>query len=204
MKGHKLWTAILLLGLLLLAQMSTAQEKIASAEKAETPTAPREAIKVHGHWIIVIRNPDGSVASRREFENSLDVTGQTFLSWLLAGQSGTFGWVVQIGPLCGKGKSETCSLTEATLANDPNAVTLFKSGLMPVLFASAPTTGPNAGAIVLSGSAVAANSGAIEKVSTKVLVNNGQLYGFTSTSLSQSISVKAGQTADVTVAIRFS
>jgi hypothetical protein len=30
-----------------------------------------EGIKVHGHWVLEIRNPDGSLASRKEFENSL-------------------------------------------------------------------------------------------------------------------------------------
>ena len=32
---------------------------------------PREGIKVHGHWTIVVKNPDGTVAQRREFDNDL-------------------------------------------------------------------------------------------------------------------------------------
>jgi len=198
--------------LLLAPQMAATQQKPATppdppakSSSARTENGPpHEAINVHGHWLIVVRNPNGSVASRREFENSLDTTGQTFLSWFLAGQSQTFGWVVQIGALCGKRTATTCSLTEAKLANDTNAVNLFKDGLVPVLSASVPTTGTNTGVVVLAGSVVAANAGAIEKVNTKVLINNGQLYGFTSASLSQAITVKAGQTVDVTVAIRFS
>ena len=33
--------------------------------------APSEGIKVHGHWTLEIRNPDGSLASRHEIENEL-------------------------------------------------------------------------------------------------------------------------------------
>jgi len=32
---------------------------------------PGEGITVHGHWLIEVHNPDGSLASRHEFENSL-------------------------------------------------------------------------------------------------------------------------------------
>ncbi len=35
------------------------------------PKGQREGIKVHGHWTIEVRNPDGKVVSHREFENSL-------------------------------------------------------------------------------------------------------------------------------------
>lgn len=31
-----------------------------------------EGIKVHGHWVIEVRNPDGSLVNRVEFENSID------------------------------------------------------------------------------------------------------------------------------------
>ncbi len=52
------------------AQNSTAE---ASAQKGQS-----EGIKVHGHWIIEVRNPDGKVVERREFENSLDPGGFVF------------------------------------------------------------------------------------------------------------------------------
>ena len=41
----------------------------ASAEKEAN--GKKEGIQVHGHWVIEIRNRDGSVASRKEFDNSL-------------------------------------------------------------------------------------------------------------------------------------
>jgi hypothetical protein len=33
-------------------------------------------IKLHGHWVMTLKNADGSVAERREFENSLVTSGQ--------------------------------------------------------------------------------------------------------------------------------
>ena len=70
------------------ASLAQAQSK-ANASKpaaaAATTTAPAaksapkgqfEGIKVHGHWTIEVRNPDGTVASHREFENSLNTTDQ--------------------------------------------------------------------------------------------------------------------------------
>jgi hypothetical protein len=49
----------------------------------------REGIKVHGHWTIDIRNPDGTLATHREFENALIKTSNFPGGWtgatLLAG-----------------------------------------------------------------------------------------------------------------------
>jgi hypothetical protein len=70
-----------------------------SAEKKSETEAPGKSldgsIKVHGHWLINVRNPDGTLADHREFENSLaiDQGGDAFLIGLLAGYyvPGDFG-----------------------------------------------------------------------------------------------------------------
>src|SRR5271154_6454109 len=60
------------------AQSATATTTAESAKESSLSeeTRPKgtqnEGIKVHGHWTIEVRNPDGSVATHREFENSLD------------------------------------------------------------------------------------------------------------------------------------
>ncbi len=83
----------------------------ATPKPAAGPAAPagqsaakgqREGIKVHGHWTIEVRNPDGTVVSQTEFENALSpgfsfpiINGLTaqvpgggaFLSALMAGQA---------------------------------------------------------------------------------------------------------------------
>jgi hypothetical protein len=68
--------------------------------KSEHPGGPQEGIKVHGHWVIEVRNPDGSLASHTEFENALvPATGTSLLAQLLSrGQS--FGYfTVVIGDI---------------------------------------------------------------------------------------------------------
>jgi hypothetical protein len=41
-------------------------------------------IKVHGHWVIEVKNPGGKVTARREFENAIQPTGMSYLASLLA------------------------------------------------------------------------------------------------------------------------
>lgn len=48
------------------------------AEEKPSSDGSHEGIKVHGHWTIEVRNPDGTLVTHREFENSL-VSGGTFV-----------------------------------------------------------------------------------------------------------------------------
>src|SRR5207237_8527169 len=53
------------------AQSPARSQSLDSAEQAEEPNGKQSVgIRVHGHWTIVVRNADGSVASLSEFENS--------------------------------------------------------------------------------------------------------------------------------------
>ena len=45
---------------------------------------PQEGIKVHGHWVIDIRQPDGTLVSHHEFENALQPDARGFLVAVLA------------------------------------------------------------------------------------------------------------------------
>jgi hypothetical protein len=62
----------------------------------------QEGIQVHGHWVLEIRNPDGSVAQRKEFENSLTppsglaTNGAGILAPLLAGATTAGPWAVGV------------------------------------------------------------------------------------------------------------
>lgn len=61
------------------------------------PSVPRgqhEGIAVHGHWIIDVKNPDGTLASHREFENAIASTGPDLLTGLLSGQYTSGGFYV--------------------------------------------------------------------------------------------------------------
>lgn len=178
-----------------------------SASKQTRDGGRSGAIHVHGHWTITVRNPDGSVSSRREFENSLVAAGPKFLAALLAGQTTQFNWAVKLGTLCGTQAAVPCYLGEPPLANDPIAVNFFKTGLVPQLSVSSPATGTNSGKLVLAGSATAIYAGQITDVSTIAVIpagNADSIMGFSGTNLQQPIAVQVGQIMNVTVVFSFS
>ena len=49
----------------------------ASARQHQHPPieVPAGDIKIHGHWVIDVRNPDGTPAARREFDNAVTTAG---------------------------------------------------------------------------------------------------------------------------------
>lgn len=63
--------------------MSLAAGAPASAAAAQGGGGPQEGIKVHGRWVVEVRNPDGTLATRTEFNNAL-ASGDQNLSALLA------------------------------------------------------------------------------------------------------------------------
>ena len=84
---------------------AAAQPKAAQAgeeeKEAASPAKPgSEGIKVHGHWKFVVKNADGTVASTREFENSLISGGQgdQLLSGLLSGNYVIGDWGIVLCP----------------------------------------------------------------------------------------------------------
>jgi len=66
------------------------------------PKGKHEGIKVHGHWVVDIRNRDGSLASRHEFENALITAGGSgpgVFYEILSGGNMTAGWQIQFSCL---------------------------------------------------------------------------------------------------------
>ena len=52
-------------------------------EKGDSAT--HQGVKVHGHWVIDVKNPDGTIAQHRDFENSLESSAQGYLVGLMSG-----------------------------------------------------------------------------------------------------------------------
>lgn len=75
----------------------------AKARAAAKPSGGRqEGIKVHGHWVIDIRNPDGTLASHHEFENALASGGGDQLLALLLAHKGNPGrWELSLAAAVG-------------------------------------------------------------------------------------------------------
>jgi hypothetical protein len=73
--------------------------RIAGSQKPETAT--NQGLKVHGHWIIDVKNPDGTLAQHRDFENSLQLTGQGYLVGLMSGYLVPGDYMLAIGASSG-------------------------------------------------------------------------------------------------------
>jgi hypothetical protein len=71
--------------------------RMQAEEERSAPNSPvSQGIKVHGHWVLQVKNADGTLAQRREFENSLvatspnasqSLTGDEILGLLLTGNA---------------------------------------------------------------------------------------------------------------------
>jgi len=83
-----------------LSQSPVATPDVASAAPSEEEATPAAAakqkggIKVHGHWVIEVKRKDGTVAERREFENSYN--GVNFMGYLLSGLAVSTDPVIQL------------------------------------------------------------------------------------------------------------
>jgi hypothetical protein len=78
-------------------QEATPAKSAAAAERKHAG-GKDERVKVHGHWVLEIRNPDGSLAQRKELENALVVGGRGALAQLLNGGAVVGGWYIVLQP----------------------------------------------------------------------------------------------------------
>jgi hypothetical protein len=75
------------------AAPAAAVVKPAEEEEAAPAAKPGgEGVKVHGHWVIQVKNADGTLGERREFSNSLvtdqaELSGDEVLAALLSGNA---------------------------------------------------------------------------------------------------------------------
>jgi hypothetical protein len=127
-------------------------------------------IKVHGHWVIEVRNPDGKLVARREFENSLAPGGQNFLATFLSRQYSVGAWEIWLissdntKNVCTfSGNPVPCQINEPNSGEAPGC-----TGGPTSCFATLQVTPPPSGGwtFSLSGSAVAAVAGVIDTVQT--------------------------------------
>jgi hypothetical protein len=198
------------------------QEHAVSAQKS-LAKGSREGIKVHGHWAIEVRNPDGSVVTHREFENALGLSGGSSLVAVLS-RGGSVGfWKIQlndpngsanaIGPCINSAnnKGSDCEVIEPGWASVQGTLS-FQFPTLTV--SSIAQSGTSPAQLVLSGTAVASVTDSIGTVATLLntcpatvapsspcATSSQFLFTFAS---ANSVNVTAGQTIAVTVTISFS
>jgi hypothetical protein len=191
-----------------------------TADTSAGPPAggPSEGIRVHGDWTIEVRQPDGSLVSRSQFQNALTTLGRDRLNSFLSRANTPGAWAVTLD---GTSPSTTpCRLVDGTTPASCNVVESI-SALSPSsyvsknLTVSVPSTGANADKLVLSGSITAGHDGDVKLVGTSNWVCGSSTapdscsgtigpYPITQTSLGAAIPVLSGQQILVTVVISFS
>lgn len=189
----------------------------AAQSRGGGPGGPQEGIKIHGDWVIEVRNPDGTLVTRRAFKNALATGGHQTLSAILSHSSPTVSlWSVHmtslgagdspcLGGSLGNGSpTHTCRIIEPGATNPAGGnvesqnlqVSQTGTGLQPT--------------VTLAGSITAIATGAVNRVMTllgacQVPCNStggGNL--FSDALLSTPIPVVAGQIIQVTVIFSFS
>jgi hypothetical protein len=121
---------------------------LSGAQALAQSGAAQDGIKVHGDWTLTVRNPDGTVAARHEFKNALAISlgGDSLLAQLLSGGAVAGQWSVELYPVpiaaCHSNNSP-CRITENSS---------IPGGTSRDLTKTVPTSGPDAGKLVLRGS----------------------------------------------------
>jgi hypothetical protein len=197
---------------------TSGQKPVASGATPAPANRNATGVKVHGHWTIEVRNPDGTLVTHREFENALVApTGAVTLSQVLTGADLVGGWEVDLAATTA-GNTPPCVFVDPTGAfggKGPCAIVspgfqVRGKATFPTL-SVAPISGT--GGVMLSGTATAGETGNIDTVSSIILycplpspcTNISIAYGpFTSAAVSPAISVTVGQSIAVTVTITFS
>jgi hypothetical protein len=206
---------------------STARGENPSSQGNTHAGGQHEGIKVHGHWTIEVRNPDGSVVTHREFENSLQSSGGTSLASILAGTASPGMWEIRLNgnPSAPSPCPPAPTGFRFLPANDTSCVILSSvfalsaSSASSNVFPNLTVNSSGTGQLVLNGNAIASRDGGVAIVSSylgscfpsmppSTCGQTLQLMPpqFTAVTLSpaQVVQVTAGQTIAVTVNISFS
>ena len=203
-----------------------------AADEEESSTSQKpgdEGIKVHGHWIIDVKDKDGKLVEHRDFHNALVADGATALISLLTGQASAeqmevglstsanptayglyvSGSAFSVGATC-TSYFTTCysNLARTFGVTNARATSIILSGTVPAQSGAYTVTGVST---LLNGCS-STSSNTMTNVSPAACTSNvsstnpgNQLFvsSFTATTIS-SLSVAAGQALSVTVTFTFS
>jgi len=191
-----------------------------------------EGMKMHGHWVIDVRNPDGTLAEHRDFENSIQFGGQAYLIGLMAGYVVPSDYVIDIGtngvltPPCVLNGSQGCFIVRSLATSPGNFLCPLSVCSTNLTYTFNQSNFVNS-SMVLAGSVTANQAGTIAAVATfaggcpstttqtslttvsPATCNAStavplSLIEMTATTLANPINVVSGQLIQVTVTISFS
>jgi hypothetical protein len=156
---------------------------MAAGKKSDDST--HQGVKVHGHWVIDVRNPDGTLAQHRDFENSLESDAQGFLVGLMSGYMIPGDYMLVIGASSG---TSACNATYQFCGIVHNLSTYPALGYCGVYYCTGSSLsyaynfGTSFGgpySLVLSGSITANQTGTIGQVYS--LISTCANIGFSTT-----------------------
>jgi len=138
----------------------------------KTASGMNQNMKMHGHWTIDIKNPDGTLAQHHEFENSIQYDGQNYLVGLMSGYGAAGPWEIYFSSVgavagtspCNSAQYPYCAIVYST-ASQPgsficNGLYTCSTGLtITPTFGVGPT-------LTLAGSIAATQAGSIGFVGT--------------------------------------
>jgi hypothetical protein len=194
------------------ASISSGNGQTQKTATASTSNAgPKEGIKVHGHWSLEIRNPDGSFVKRTEFENDLTSNGALAIMLELSRERSAGAWTVEL--VSNAWTNGTARIYEAG-SNIPD-------NIPPGTGFANLALGVKGSAFLLYGEARAQSDGSITEVQTAHGIctkdispsncapqvnpqSNSNLQLFTHAVLPNAQGIVAGQTVQVTVTITIS
>jgi len=192
-----------------------------------------EGLKMHGHWVIDVKNPDGTLASHNAFENSIQLGGQAYLIGLMAGYVVPADYEIFLQAAgtgaspCVMNSNQGCAIVRSATTSPGNISCTNYVCATTLTYATNQNYSSSANSFVLSGSITANQTGTIGFVSTYAgscpstpiqtglatttpaacpaasATNNG-FNALTGTALATPINVTSGQFVQVTVTITFS
>jgi len=193
------------------AQAPPAAPQASSSAAAAKPAAPaekspasqakgaHEGIAVHGHWIIEVKNPDGTVASHREFDNGIANDGADLLTGVLSGEYAAGGFYITLvgssGQLCDLPTAGRCEVIDTRLTSYGCSATSAAAGACGTLtYTPNAGTSPTVGAVgyTLAGSVQPASGGTIASVATGAVVCPSGSLPATATTFSALSSLTCG------------
>ena len=152
---------------------------VSAAAAKKVPAAPSaskrqtEAIKVHGHWTIEVRNPDGTVASRREFENAIADTGADLLTGLISGEYTPGGFYLDLNTSAGPGNGNGLCGNYGQCTFYDSRITWISGAIGILTYTPNPTGGTSPVSTVgytLSGTVTPGDGGTIVSVGEGILL----------------------------------
>jgi hypothetical protein len=168
--------------------------------RAQEPQGPREGITVHGHWVIDIKNPDGSPALHREFENALLPSGIFAMNGLLTKLFAVDSWSLKLSSTTTSPCGNSGNLPAVCTIGEALNITATSTNLVVSANESAPPT--------LTGSFQAPEAGVLDRVESHVATcgaaaGSCRLRGFSGTNISP-LTIAKDQIVQVSVRFFFS